>query len=79
MSLLSVIARGIYHALGIVMGAGELLGAGRKLVREARKGTLPHAPDEIDRTEPIPLTQPSRLPAPPRKPKLVPKGPLKMR
>jgi hypothetical protein len=76
MSLLTVIARGIYHALGIVQGAGELIGAGRKLVREARRGKLPHALDELDKTDPIPLTHPSRLPPPPKKPKI---GPLKMR
>ncbi len=76
MSLLTVIARGIYWSLGAVQALGEVVGAGRKLVREARRGKLPH---EVDETAPIPLGQPSKLPPPPKKPRLVSKGPIKLR
>jgi hypothetical protein len=76
MSLLTVIARGIYWSLGAVQAAGELVGAGKKLVRAARRGTLPH---ELDQTDPIPLAHPSKLPPPPKKPRLVTKGPIKLR
>lgn len=47
----SAIAKGIYWTLGVIQGAGELVGAGRKLAREAWRGTRP-----LDDTDPIPLT-----------------------
>lgn len=53
MSVLTVIARGIYYGLGAVQALGEVIGAGKKLVREARRGRVPH---EVDETDPIPLT-----------------------
>lgn len=44
----SAIGRGIYWTLGVIEGAGRLLGAGRKLARSVRENT--------DDTDPIPLT-----------------------
>lgn len=44
----SAIGRAIYWTLGVIQGAGELVGAGRKLERAVREDT--------DDTDPIPLT-----------------------
>lgn len=60
MSILTVIARGIYWTLGLVQGAGEVIGAGKRLVKQARKGKLPHRPGPND-TDPIPLDVQRRL------------------
>lgn len=59
MSILTAIARGIYWTLGLVQGAGEVIGAGRRLVKQARRGKLPHRPGPND-TDPIPLRRPKR-------------------
>lgn len=61
MSVLTVIARGIYWTLGVLQGAGEVIGAGKKLVKQARQGKLPHkGPND---TDPIPLHQQRKLQA----------------
>lgn len=60
MSVLTAIARGIYWTLGLLQGAGEVIGAGKKLVKAARKGKLPHKPGPND-TQPIPLDVQRRL------------------
>ena len=51
--MLGALGRGIYWALGAIQSVGELLGAGNRLVRQMRKGIVPH----VDDTEPIPLTR----------------------
>ena len=58
MSLLTAIARGIYWTLGVLQGAGEVIGAGKKLVKQARQGKLPHGPND---TDPIPLDVQRRI------------------
>lgn len=59
MSVLTAIARGIYWTLGLLQGAGEVIGAGKKLVKAARRGKLPHkGPND---TDPIPLDEQRRL------------------
>ena len=60
MSILTAIARGIYWTLGLLQGAGEVIGAGKKLVKAARQGKLPHKPGPND-TDPIPLDVQRRL------------------
>jgi hypothetical protein len=50
--MLGAIGRGIYWALGAIQSASELLSAGSRLVRQMRKGVVPH----VDDTQPIPLT-----------------------
>lgn len=56
--------------VGAVQALGELVGAGRKLVKAARSGKLPHHP--VDDTDPIPLSpsqvvrQPTIVPLPRR-------------
>lgn len=52
----ATIGKGIYYALGGIQAAGELIGAGKKLAKEARRGKLPH---RVDQTDPIPLTRKS--------------------
>lgn len=54
MSVLTAIARGIYWTLGLLQGAGEVIGAGKRLVKQAKRGKLPHRPGPND-TDPIPL------------------------
>lgn len=62
MSLLTALARGIYWTLGLLQGAGEVIGAGKRLVKAARQGKLPHRPGPND-TDPIPLHQQRKLQA----------------
>lgn len=52
MSVLSLVARGIYWTLGAAQTAVELVGSGRRLVKQARQGAL-----SLDETDPMPLTQ----------------------
>jgi hypothetical protein len=60
MSVLTALARGIYWSLGLLQGAGEVIGAGKRLVKAARQGKLPHKPGPND-TDPIPLDAQRRL------------------
>lgn len=60
MSVLTVIARGIYWSLGLLQEAGEVIGAGKRLVKAARQGRLPHRPGPND-TDPIPLEVQRRI------------------
>ena len=62
MSLLSALARGIYWTLGLLQGAGEVIGAGKKLVKAARQ----LGPDD---TDPVPLTRRSLQAKGPQSPK----------
>ena len=78
----SLLARGIYHTLGALQTAGEFISTGKRLVRDMRKGVIPH----VDDTDPIPLThkdaeriaefgrnaghESERIPKPPRVPKI---------
>lgn len=54
--MLRAIGRALYWTLGGIQSVGELFGACRRLVREARKGIVPH----VDDTEPVPLTRRSK-------------------
>lgn len=47
-----VLGRAIYWTLGAIQGMGELFGATRRLVREARKGVVPH----VDDSEALPFS-----------------------
>lgn len=49
------VGRAIYHVLGFMQGIVELVGSVRRLVLQARRGTLP----VVDDTEPIPLRKPN--------------------
>jgi hypothetical protein len=84
--ILPLLARGIYHALGALQTAGEFISTGKRLVRDMRKGVIPH----VDDTEPHPLphkdseriaefgrragqgheTGPVAIPKPPRVPRI---------
>lgn len=52
MSVLTLLARGIYWTLGAAQTVGELVTSGRRLVKQARQGAL-----SLDETDPMPLTQ----------------------
>lgn len=66
MSVLTAIARGIYWSLGLLQGAGEVIGAGKKLVKAARQGKLPIPAND---TDPVPLTRRSLQAKGPQSPK----------
>jgi hypothetical protein len=51
--------KAIYWTLGGVQALLEVVGITRSLVKEARKGTLPH---KLDDTDPIPLSRPKPPP-----------------
>jgi hypothetical protein len=44
--LLTGVGKAIYWGLGAVQAAGELLGATRSMVNAARRGRIPHSPEE---------------------------------
>ena len=52
--ILGALGRAIYWTLGAVQTVGELVGSGRKLVRQMRQGKVPIV--SLDDTDPIPLT-----------------------
>jgi hypothetical protein len=60
MSTLTALARGIYWTLGLLQGAGEVVGATKRLVKQVRRGKVPHKPGPND-TDPIPLDAQRRL------------------
>jgi len=48
----STLGKAIYWTIGGIQAVGELVGSGRRLVRQMRKGIVPM----VDDTQPIPLT-----------------------
>lgn len=53
--------KAIYWTLGGVQAVFEIFGATRRLVKEARKGTLSHEL-KLNDTDPIPLSRPKPPP-----------------
>lgn len=47
--LFTGIGKAIYWGLGAVQAAGELYGATRAMVNAARRGRIPHTPEEAKR------------------------------
>lgn len=68
---MSTIARAIYWLLGGAQAVVELASAARRLVKQARRGTLPNVND----TDPIPLKRERIYLKPPP----LPREPLKRR
>ena len=48
----SALRSAAYWTIGAIQAAGELAGATRRLVRQARKGVVPH----VDDSPPMPLS-----------------------
>lgn len=49
--ILPALLRTVGWAIGVVQGAGELAGAGKRLLQQAKRGLLP-----LDDTDPTPLS-----------------------
>lgn len=55
--MIGAIGRAIYWTIGGIQAVLELVGATNRMVREARRGTLPHDL-KLDDTDPVPLSRP---------------------
>jgi hypothetical protein len=50
--ILGALGRAIYWTLGAAQAVVEIVGAGKRLVRQVRNGTVP----SVDETDPMPLS-----------------------